>query len=224
MYCYLLQTDGSIKFYPINLSLFYELELLNKPNVENCWIFDEKGALVEQAFKQNDKFYYPKVMAFPDDYSQEKYVKILEDFNSMLEYITEEKLNLIFEAPNEVDWNDISENYKLSETFIKNFSNKVDWKLISMYQTLSEEFIEDFQDKVNWELVSWSQTLSEKFIEKYQTKVDWLNISVRQVLSEDFIRKFKDKLNLSQILFSQKLSNQFREELQNELLNSFSKS
>ncbi len=45
-----------------------------------------------------------------------------------------------------VNWNYISENYKLSENFIKKFQDKFDWDYISMKQKLSESFIIEFKN------------------------------------------------------------------------------
>ena len=44
-----------------------------------------------------------------------------------------------------VDWNNISDKYTLSENFIREFQDKVDWNFISKYQTLSENFKEEFK-------------------------------------------------------------------------------
>ena len=48
-----------------------------------------------------------------------------------------------------VNWEDISFHYKLSEKFIKEFQDKVDWRFISMYQKLSEDFKKEFKHKLD---------------------------------------------------------------------------
>ena len=50
---------------------------------------------------------------------------------------------------NNVNWDEISINQKLSESFIKKFKDKVNWDLISKYQNLSENFIKKFKHKLN---------------------------------------------------------------------------
>ena len=48
-----------------------------------------------------------------------------------------------------VDWNNISDKYTLSENFIREFQDKVSWYFISKNQKLSENFIKEFKHKLN---------------------------------------------------------------------------
>ena len=93
-----------------------------------------------------------------------------------------------------IDWEEISENIYLSESFIRKFHDKVDWEAISGCQKLSESLIREFQDKVDWYYISNHQRLSESFIREFQDKVDWSEISDCQKLSCGFRQKFHDKL------------------------------
>ena len=43
-------------------------------------------------------------------------------------------------------------------------NNNVNWDEISINQKLSESFIKEFQDKLNWYNISYAQQLSEDFI------------------------------------------------------------
>jgi hypothetical protein len=61
-------------------------------------------------------------------------------------------------------------NQKILYKFIKTNDN-VDWNNISDKYTLSENFIREFQDKVNWTKISTNQTLSENFIREFKNKV-----------------------------------------------------
>ena len=117
-----------------------------------------------------------------------------------------------YSSVNEIDWRFISDNFRLSEEFIREFSDKVNWYNISYSQKLSEDFIREFKDKVNWRLISNNQELSESFIREFKDKVDWSYISARQKLSESFIREFKDKVYWSHISCYQKLSDEFCKE------------
>ena len=117
----------------------------------------------------------------------------------------------------EIHWDWISVNKKLSEKFIEKFQDRVNWNYISRHQNLSEEFIEKFQDEVDWDWISISQKLSEEFIEKFQDKVDWVRISACQKLSEEFIEKFQDKVDWFRISECQKLSEKFIEKFQDNV-------
>ena len=97
---------------------------------------------------------------------------------------------------NIVDWNEISYNQILPESFIREFKNKVNWQAISSDQKLSEPFIAEFQDKVYWNWISQYQQLSEPFIEKFKNRVNWRRISIYQKLSKNFIQLFKNRLTI----------------------------
>ena len=195
MYKYLVITNGSIKMYPSNI--LNPEEHLGNMGITYCEIYNHRGGKMKYAFIKPDRKI--KICSCSGRNFLAKYEIILENFNSMLyskdnllKNLTEEELNLIYESPNDIDWEDLSRHYKLSEEFIETFQNKVNWIRISTNQKLSEKFIEKHVDKIN-------QALSEKFIEKYEDKVDWKGISREQKLSEDFIRKFQNKIDLRDI-------------------------
>ena len=128
----------------------------------------------------------------------------MQDF----EYINKE-LGTNYKPFDNIDWDAISKQYILSESFIEKFQDKLDWYYISVYQKLSDDFIEKHQNKVKWMLISTYQKLSEPFIEKHKDDVDWYRISKYQKLSENFIKKFKDKVIWRMISMYQKLSDDF---------------
>ena len=74
--------------------------------------------------------------------------------------------------PKGIDWERISSNRELSESFIREFRQKVNWEYISACQKLSESFIQEFQDQVCWVQISRHQKLSENFSREFQHKVD----------------------------------------------------
>ena len=47
---------------------------------------------------------------------------------------------------NNLNWNYISDNYKLSENFIREFQDKLNWDRISMHQKLSENLNQNLND------------------------------------------------------------------------------
>ena len=53
------------------------------------------------------------------------------------------------EINDNVNWNHISIDYKLSENFIREFKDKVNWWCMLNYQKLSEKFKEEFKHKLN---------------------------------------------------------------------------
>jgi len=95
-----------------------------------------------------------------------------------------------------VDWECISNNYALSENFMREFQDKINWNIISAYyHKLSENFIREFKDKLGWDYISMNQKLSENFIREFQNDVYWNYISEYQNLSKNFKEEFKYKLN-----------------------------
>ena len=133
-----------------------------------------------------------------------------------LEYINT-SCNTNYKSMEEVDWDEISVNCKVTEEFIREFQYYVNWQFISYKQKLSENFIREFSNKVDWYYISLSQKLSENFIREFKYKVTWYHISEYQKLSEDFIREFKNKVNWEYISKYQKLSESFIREFKDRL-------
>jgi len=69
------------------------------------------------------------------------------------------------------------------------------WLMISQEYKLTEEFIREYQDNVMWPIISKQQILSEDFIREFQDKVDWESIFKYQIFSEEFICEFHHKVN-----------------------------
>ena len=74
---------------------------------------------------------------------------------------------------NNVDWIDISQNYRLSEDFMIQYQDKLNWAYISQFQRLSEEFILKFHNRISWFKISKYQSLSREFINKHKNKLRW---------------------------------------------------
>ena len=106
-----------------------------------------------------------------------------------LEFLNKE-LDANYKSLDNVDWESISIDQKLSDDFIRIFQDYIDWYWVSIYQKLSEEFIREFQGKIEWFLISRYQKLSEEFIKEFQFKLDWDEISLYQKLSPEFINEF----------------------------------
>ena len=85
----------------------------------------------------------------------------------------------------------------MSEDFIREFKDEVDWDEISKNQKLSEEFIKEFEYNIDWTVITKYQRLSEKFIKEFKDELDWEYICLYQVLSDEFIEEFKDKIIFS---------------------------
>jgi len=66
-----------------------------------------------------------------------------------LRTLTEEEIEKIRRHPNGPAWWVISDDYELSEDFIREFKDRVIWFLIFRYQRLSEEFLIEFIDEIN---------------------------------------------------------------------------
>lgn len=142
--------------------------------------------------------------------------------------------DFIKEHKENINWDLISKNSKLSESFIKEFEFYVNWDYIWQYQVLSEEFIERLipnnqlyntlyitylylyclynnisinsyvNPKINWQLISQYQVLSESFIKKYKNDVYWDLILQYQTISEKFILEIHDIIFIKEYFINQK--------------------
>ena len=61
----------------------------------------------------------------------------------------EYKFKLMDARPELFNWRSISNEFKLSESFIEKHKDRVDWDMIFKYQELSDKFIEKYKYKVN---------------------------------------------------------------------------
>lgn len=64
--------------------------------------------------------------------------------------------------------------------FVKDNEDKVNWDDISFDMQLTESFMELFHDKIDWFNISGRQVVSEPFIEKYKDLLEWESISTKQ--------------------------------------------
>ena len=123
-------------------------------------------------------------------------------FNSLTELMEEKNLT----DKRSVPWNQICQEERLSEQFIKENLDQVNWKQISGHQELSEGFIEKFADKKKWrpiakeELSKKQQKTFEKESRPFDAVEYWKLVSMKQQLANSkglspaFIEKHQDKL------------------------------
>lgn len=114
------------------------------------------------------------------------------DFISKEIYLEE---SFIEEHRDEVNWFDISERQILSEDFIKKYKKQVEWKRICRMQKISESFIIEMKDYVSWRDVSCFTVPSEPFIEQMKDYINWESFKRNPFLSKeikvDYIKKYK---------------------------------
>ena len=125
-------------------------------------------------------------------------------FNSSKKYLITNNITI-----KNIDWEIISCSNSMLESFIEKYKNEVNWDEILSNKKLSEDFIRKIlitpsfkerpfgpqeRDDIPWDTMSLYQELSEDFIREFQDDVDWGHISYNRdrELSEDFIRKFQD--------------------------------
>lgn len=112
-----------------------------------------------------------------------------------------------------VNWNDISKHFLLTEGFMYRYQEYLDWKLIFRYQILSHEFLRNNLSKVYKyeDIVSRYQHLTENMIREFDYFLDWNIPSKYKKLSESFIKEFRHKLDWESIKNYQELSKDFIE-------------
>jgi len=98
-------------------------------------------------------------------------------FNSLTGLMEAKKLT----DKRSIPWNQICQEERLSEKFIKENLDQVNWKLISGHQELSEGFIRKYRNRLFWDEIIKTQKLSETFIEKYADKKRWRPIAKEEL-------------------------------------------
>jgi hypothetical protein len=61
-------------------------------------------------------------------------------------------------------WITVSQNQKLTESFIEKYSDKLNWDSLVRYQSLSDGLMRKHSDKLNWWTVAYFQKYSEEFL------------------------------------------------------------
>ncbi|MEG1141780.1 MAG: hypothetical protein RSE41_04955 [Clostridia bacterium] len=157
-----------------------------------------------------------------------------------LEYINKET-GQNYENLDQINWSNLSYDYKLSEEFIRHFKDKVYWPYISYKQNLSESFIEEFEDKIefesisvlynkfslefirkyknkiSWDYLSYAVNLPYSFIKEFSDLLDWKEVSTNTVLSEDIMRAYSDKIHWPRICKYQHLYEGFIREFKRKV-------
>lgn len=149
-----------------------------------------------------------------------------------------------------MNWNKISSDKILSESFMRINKNDLNWYLLCLYQTMSDTFIQEhrkyilnldwygfsrreelteevirrFHNYVNWLMICRKQIISESLIREFQRYLDedcWEYISMNQTLSEPFIREFYEYLDLRWVLRCQTVSETFIIENADDILEDY---
>lgn len=93
-----------------------------------------------------------------------------------------------------VDWHYISDDYKLSENFIKKFQIK----LIGLKYHINKNYQKILYENFKIKLIGIEYHINknyENFIREFKNKVNWSEISIFQELSENFIKEFKYRVD-----------------------------
>ena len=98
-------------------------------------------------------------------------------FNSLTELMEAKDLK----DKRSIPWNQICQEERLSEKFIKENLEQVNWKLISSHQELSEGFIRKYRNRLFWNEIIKTQKLSENFIEKFADEKKWRPIGAEEL-------------------------------------------
>jgi hypothetical protein len=91
-----------------------------------------------------------------------------------------------------INWFEISKNYKFSEKQIIKYKDYVYWPAISLYQKLSEDFIRKYADKLDWYCICKCQIISIEFIREFINKIspyDLHYMKKRKDLTPQFKRR-----------------------------------
>lgn len=80
---------------------------------------------------------------------------------------------------------------KRAEKFIDKHLNEIDWDDMSTNFTLSEKYVRKYFDYFRVNSLCKFYKFSEEFIREYRDCLDWANISQYQILNQNFIKEMK---------------------------------
>lgn len=157
-------------------------------------ILEESNKLTansEVIFQRKDKNSYSDSLNFPifsDNLSLEELIKYKEKF---------EKNPVLAKKLEELDWENICVNKKMSENFIRVFQDYLNWADISYFTPkFSKEFMAEFKDKINWDSYFESHTVPEEVIRTdlmdiIKTKQSLINVIIfYQKISPELFDEF----------------------------------
>jgi hypothetical protein len=97
---------------------------------------------------------------------------------------------------NDIDWNNILENQKLSITILEKYENKWDWDILSLEQFLTIDFLIKYITKINWVIIpcnlSCQCLFNEGFISLFCKLPIWDNIGFIENINIDVMLKYKE--------------------------------
>lgn len=111
------------------------------------------------------------------------------------------KLDIVDEFEDTLDWSYISEKLILSSSILVRFKEELDWNIVNRrfdYNELDLSVVHDIKDFVDWtKLSAASVVFTEKFLKQYCSKIDWSAISRNESidLTADIFNDFSQELN-----------------------------
>ena len=199
---YIIENQDSLDFtelckiYPFTESLAYIL----KHKVDWNILYIYNTVILDKYFFYNNEGYldWERISAFknlPDN----ALIRCPDRLNwSMIcknSIIKESTMEILYQY---LDKGEIAVHQHLSEKFIEEHLKdlKCYMEEICDNQKLSEDFIRKYKDIVDWRAVSRSQKLSEAFMEEMKDYLDWSWACMCQKMTASFIEDNMDRINL----------------------------
>ena len=190
--------------------------LITIPNINNTITINEKYIDVFKIIKKGKTIYVDfkdvkKCNHIVNGLSYFGNKKIFENIMIKLakyvkeKYIDRKSVERFFEKSIEntfvktkLNWESLSKNPNLSESFFDKYIDKVIWSSLCLNTNISENFFEKYIDKVDWNRLCQNNNISEKFFEKYistsrERVIVWNSLCQNTNLSECFFEKYIQK-------------------------------
>lgn len=100
-----------------------------------------------------------------------------------------------------LDWEQVSKQSDLSDSFLQEYKEMLNWRLLSQYRTFTKESIETFKKHVHWEeICSYQSCLDVSFIYKNSKHICFAFLSTNEHITEEVVKEFKEKINWARML------------------------
>mgnify|MGYP001607627315 CR=1 FL=1 len=125
-----------------------------------------------------------------------------------------ELISWLHDEYEQVDWDAISKDQRLTEVIMKQFIHKLNWDLISQYQVLSEKALTQFEDELNPLIIlQYQKCLNGGFALDVIKKIDWSKVNEEFMIDDQLIIDHRDAFDwtiLSKyLLFTNRIAIQF---------------
>lgn len=158
------------KYYDPEFDWRHNIDYIEKCLEDKCFINEFKpfipwdyisyvGNFTSEAIYKTEKYLNWRYLSYslPNDWELIKRFHNRIDWTEYFRNPDHRNYSLLYKIAarykNEIDWDELSQNYLLEFDFLKRFKTNINWDKISAYYKITEELVLTFHRELNWKLI-----------------------------------------------------------------------